>query len=58
MQLPAAPLRQLWWHADWIPAARVAHATTGAGVLAFDGRVFRQILANQDEARNVTALLL
>jgi len=58
MQLPAAPLRQLvvgMLTGSQQPELLIA--TTGAGVLAFDGRVFRQILANQDEARNVTALL-
>ncbi|MDR3776751.1 MAG: hypothetical protein P4K97_07630 [Terracidiphilus sp.] len=32
-------------------------ATTGAGVVAFDGHSFRQILAKSEEARAVTAVL-
>lgn len=31
--------------------------TAGAGLVAFDGHVFRQILPKQDEARNITAVL-
>jgi hypothetical protein len=58
MELPAAPLSQLvvgMLTGSQQPELLIA--TAGAGVLAFDGHVFRQILANQDEARNVTALL-
>ena len=58
MELPAAPLGQLVvGMLTGSQQAELLIATAGAGVLAFDGRVFRQILANQGEARNVTALL-
>jgi hypothetical protein len=58
MELPAAPLSELvvgMLTGSQQPDLLIA--TSGAGVLAFDGRAFRQILANQGEARNVTALL-
>ncbi|MGA3129185.1 MAG: hypothetical protein ABSD59_00180 [Terracidiphilus sp.] len=58
MELPAVPLSQLavgMLTGSQQPELLIA--TSGAGVLAFDGRVFRQIPANRDEARNVTALL-
>jgi hypothetical protein len=32
-------------------------ATSGAGVVAFDGYTFRQVLAKSEEARTVTAVL-
>lgn len=58
MELPTAPLTQLLVGTlTGFQQPELLIATAGAGVLAFDGRVFHQILANQDEARNVTALL-
>jgi len=58
MELPASPLIQL--AVGMLTGSKQQElliATAGAGVLDFDGRVFRQIVANQLEARNVTALL-
>jgi hypothetical protein len=58
IDLPAAPLGQM---AVGMPNGsrqpELLIATLGEGVLAFDGRGFRQIRAGQDEARAVTALL-
>jgi ligand-binding sensor domain-containing protein len=58
IDLPAAALGQLT--VGMLTGSRqpeLLFATAGAGVVAFDGRAFRQILPKQDEARNVTALL-
>lgn len=58
IDLPAAPLRQMavgLLTGSQKPELLIA--TSGAGVLAFDGRLFRQILASREEARDVTALL-
>jgi len=58
MDLPAAALGQMavgMLTGSHQPELLVA--TAGAGIVAFDGRVFRQILPKQDEARNVTAVL-
>jgi ligand-binding sensor domain-containing protein len=58
LELPAAPLGQMA-----VGTLADAHqpelliATSGEGVLAFDGRAFRQIRAEQPEARQITALL-
>jgi hypothetical protein len=58
MDLPTAPLGQM---AVGMPAGsrqpELLIATSGEGVLAFDGRQFQQIRASQVEARTVTALL-
>ena len=58
MELPAAPLGQM--AVGMVAGARhpeLLIATMGAGVLAFDGQVFRQILGKSEESRAVTALL-
>ena len=58
MELPAAPLGQMA-----VSTLADAHepelliATRGEGVLAFDGHAFRQIRAEEPEARQITALL-
>jgi ligand-binding sensor domain-containing protein len=58
MDLPAAPLGQMA-----VGILTDSHqpelliATLGQGVMAFNGHLFRQILAQQDEARTVTAVL-
>ncbi len=58
MDLPAAPLGQLV--VGMMAGSRQPElliATSGEGVLAFDGQQFRQIRASLAEARTVTALL-
>ena len=58
MDLPAAPLTRM--QVGMLTGARQAElliGTSGAGVLAFDGHGFRQILPDQPEARDVTAVL-
>ncbi|MGA3344302.1 MAG: hypothetical protein ABSC76_05450 [Terracidiphilus sp.] len=58
IDLPAAPLGEL--AVGMLTNSRQPElliATLGAGVVAFDGSVFRQIAAKDDEARAVTALL-
>jgi hypothetical protein len=58
IDLPAAPLGQM--SVGILTDSRQPElliATLGQGVMAFDGHLFRQILAEQDEARTVTAVL-
>jgi hypothetical protein len=58
IDLPAAPLGQM--ATGLLTDSRQPElliATLGQGVMAFDGRLFRQILPQQEEARMVTALL-
>lgn len=58
LELPAAPLGQM--AVGTLADAREPElliATRGEGVLAFDGRAFRQIRAEDPEARQITALL-
>ncbi len=58
IDLPAAPLGQM--AVGMLTNSRQPElliATLGAGVVAFDGSVFRQIEAKEDEARAVTAVL-
>ncbi len=58
IDLPTAPLGQA--AVGMVSGSRQPElliATSGEGVLAFDGRQFRQIRASQPEARTVTALL-
>jgi hypothetical protein len=58
MDLPSAALGQM---AVGMPAdsrqPELLIATSGAGIVAFDGHTFRQILAKSEEARAVTAVL-
>lgn len=58
MDLPAAALGQMT--VGMLADSRqpeLVIATSGAGVVAFDGHTFRQILDNSEEARTVTAVL-
>lgn len=58
MELPAAPLGSM--AVGMVAGSRhpeLLIATLGAGVVAFDGQLFRQILPKSQEARVVTALL-
>ena len=58
LELPTAPLGKL--AVGMIAGAGKSEllvATQGAGVLAFDGNGFRQILSKNEDARTVTALL-
>jgi ligand-binding sensor domain-containing protein len=58
-ELPSAPLTRLI--TATLPGSRkpeLVLATDGAGVLAFDGTSFRQILPERRDARSVTALLM
>lgn len=58
MELPSAALGQM--AVGTLTDSRQPElliATSGQGVMAFDGHLFRQILARQDEARTVTAVL-
>lgn len=58
MELPAADLGQM--AVGTLTDSREPElliATLGQGVMAFDGHLFRKILARQDEARTVTAVL-
>jgi ligand-binding sensor domain-containing protein len=58
IDLPAAPLGQM--ATGMLTDSRQPElliAALGQGVIAFDGRIFRQILPRQDEARAVTAVL-
>ena len=58
IDLPASPLGQI--AEGMLTNSRQAElliATQGAGVLAFDGRIFRQIAGKNEEARAVTSVL-
>lgn len=58
LDLPAAPLGQLAVATlSDSRAPELLIATAGQGVIAFDGRRFRQILPADVESRNVTAIL-
>lgn len=58
MELPAAPLGQMaLGMVAGSSRPEVLIATLGAGVLAFDGHTFRQILPADEASRSVTALL-
>jgi ligand-binding sensor domain-containing protein len=58
MELPTAPLgRMAVGMVAGASRPELLMATAGAGVLAFDGAGFRQIVAKTEDARTVTALL-